>query len=123
MKMDRMLRIFGAINLCHAGDYHQQLINIQSKATPSYLPEGHCFYQIGISRSGKIKLSLCPQCLCGEKLSEFRVADALDDLVLQLFADRCKIGIVAGYPDQQVAIVSRVLLSNAQHIGIKHIDL
>lgn len=67
--------------------------------------------------------TLCSQCLCGEIYSESSVTDPLYDLVLQLFADRGEIGIVAGYPDQQVTIVSRVFLGIAQHIGIQHIDL
>ena len=47
----------------------------------------------------------------------------LNDFILQFFAHGRKIGIVAGYSDQQVAIVSGMFLGFAQHFRIEYIDL
>ena len=56
-------------------------------------------------------------------LSKSTVTHPLNHLILQFFSDCGEIGVVAGYSDQQMAIVRRVFLGIAQHFRIQHIDL
>jgi len=51
------------------------------------------------------------------------MAHPLDDFILQFSAHRGKIGIITGYPDQQVAVILRMFLGIAQYIRIKYVDL
>jgi hypothetical protein len=47
----------------------------------------------------------------------------LNHFILQFPAHRRKVRIVAGYSDQQVAIVLGVFLGITQDFGIEHVDL
>ena len=57
------------------------------------------------------------------RLSKSPMTHPLNHFILKFFSDRCEIGIIAGYSDQQMTIVRRVFLGITQHIRIQHIDL
>ena len=67
----------------------------------------------------------------GEKIGAGLVHDCLlhvvaltgDDLILQFFTDRGKVGVITGDAYQQVPVILRVFLGIPQHIRIQHIDL
>ena len=46
-----------------------------------------------------------------------------NNFVLQLAPDRGEVGVIAGHPHQQMAVVFRMLLGIPQHVGVDQVDL
>ena len=51
------------------------------------------------------------------------MAHPLNHFILQFSSHRSEVRIVAGYSDQQMAVVCRIFLGIAQHVRIQHINL